>query len=290
MSIPRQYAADTPLWYDRRLPTLEDFDGDQTAFDQAMADYVTGINGPMMSEKENFGIPEQTVTTFNPDGTIGTAVRGGMPKRFEGMSQAEAAANGLNSRFEQIAKKIRSGMYSDSQRRSDLMALRSKAQLDPEIMQMAYGAMRADGTPVLADPVLAWMEDILGFAPGENANFTPPVQEVEAPASPSPFGPEDTWTVQPDGSLVNQNGDVWIPGGGSLLPNSAVPADDAFVNSVLGGASGLDEMQMRRLEATARRGQMTPQEWQEAMLAYNEAVANGIDPNIALTAILFGGY
>lgn len=287
MSIPRQYAADTPLWYDRRLPTLEDFDGDQTAFDQAMADYVTGINGPLLSETPNFGIPEQQV--FNHQ-TGQYEMRGGMPDRFEGMSQGEFAANQLNSRFSNIQKKQQAGMYSPEQRKMDLLALQSRAQVRPDEMQSAYGAMRADGTPVLADPVLAWMEDILGFSPGENANFTPPVQEVEAPASPSPFGPEDTWTVQPDGSLVNQNGDVWIPGGGSLLPNSAVPADDAFVNSVLGGASGLDEMQMRRLEATARRGQMTPQEWQEAMLAYNEAVANGIDPNIALTAILFGGY
>jgi len=296
MSIPRQFAAGDPVWYDRRLPTLEDFDGDEAAFDQAMADYVTLQNGPQLADVPNFGIPEQQV--FNHQ-TGQYETRGGMPKRFEGMSQGEFAANQLNSRFSNIQKKQASGMYSPDQRRSDLMALQSRAQIRPEEMQQAYNAIRADGSPVLADPVLAWMEDILGFAPGENANWSPPPppdpNTVEYPGGPSPFGPEDTWTVQPDGSLVNQNGDVWIPGGGSLLPNSNLGAPNmqqaagisdpaALYASLTGGVPGApllpyDGPIPDGLPASSGPApEMTPEEWQALL------VSMGIDPNDAAAA------
>ena len=296
MSIPRQFAAGDPVWYDRALPTLEDFDGDEAAFDQAMADYVTLQNGPQLADVPNFGIPEQQV--FNHQ-TGQYETRGGMPKRFEGMSQGEFAANQLNSRFSNIQKKQASGMYSPDQRRSDLMALQSRAQIRPEEMQQAYNAIRADGSPVLADPVLAWMEDILGFAPGENANWSPPPppdpNTVEYPGGPSPFGPEDTWTVQPDGSLVNQNGDVWIPGGGSLLPNSNLGAPNmqqaagisdpaALYASLTGGVPGApllpyDGPIPDGLPASSGPApEMTPEEWQALL------VSMGIDPNDAAAA------
>ncbi len=299
MSIPRQFAAGDPVWYDRALPTLEDFDGDEAAFDQAMADYVTLQNGPQLSDTPNFGIPEQQVTTFNPDGTTSTATRGGLPARFEGMSQSELAANQLNARFDNIAKKQNAGMYSPEQRKMDLLALNSRAQVRPEEMQQAYNAIRADGSPVLADPVLAWMEDILGFAPGENANWSPPPppdpNTVEYPGGPSPFGPEDTWTVQPDGSLVNQNGDVWIPGGGSLLPNSNLGAPNmqqaagisdpaALYASLTGGVPGApllpyDGPIPDGLPASSGPApEMTPEEWQALL------VSMGIDPNDAAAA------
>ena len=173
MSIPRQFAAGDPIWYDRNLPTLEDFDGDEAAFDQAMADYVTLQNGPQLADVPNFGIPEQQV--FNHQ-TGQYETRGGMPKRFEGMSQGEFAANQLNSRFSNIQKKQASGMYSPDQRRSDLMALQSRAQIRPEEMQQAYNATRADGTAVLVDPVLTYLES-LGFAPTGDYNWIQPVTE-----------------------------------------------------------------------------------------------------------------
>lgn len=247
MSIPRQYAADTPLWYDRRMPTLEDFDGDEAAFDQAFAEYVNQINGPQLADTPNFGIPEQEVVTFNPDGTTSTATRGGLPDRFEGMSAAELAANQLNARFDNIAKKQNAGMYSPEQRKMDLLALHSRAQVRPEEMQQAYQAVRADGTPVLADPVLAYLEQQFGYLPGDEANFTPPVP---------------------------------------------VDAEDALLNDVLGTAAlvGEDEMGLDRLGAITQQGQMMPDDWQRALIAYQQAVADGVDPNIALTAILFGGY
>ena len=170
MSIPRQFAAGDPIWYDRNLPTLEDFDGDEAAFDQAMADYVTLQNGQQLADVPNFGIPEQQV--FNHQ-TGQYETRGGMPKRFEGMSQAEMYANQQNARFGNIAKKQASGMYSPDQRRSDLMAIQSWAQIHPEKAQQAYNATRADGTAVLADPVLTYLET-LGFAPTGDYNWTPP--------------------------------------------------------------------------------------------------------------------
>lgn len=254
MSIPRQFAAGDPVWYDRALPTLEDFDGDEAAFDQAMADYVTLQNGPQLADVPNFGIPEQQV--FNHQ-TGQYETRGGMPKRFEGMSQGEFAANQLNSRFSNIQKKQASGMYSPDQRRSDLMALQSRAQIRPEEMQQAYNATRADGTAVLADPVLTYLES-LGFAPTGDFNWAPPptgqtpeeiaanrdaaraasgvdiraaqVAAQRAAAQPdSPFGPEDTWTVLPDGRKVNGVGDVWEVGQPRPNPTAAQPNYVAMV-------------------------------------------------------------
>lgn len=263
MSIPRQFAAGDPVWHDRALPTLEDFDGDEAAFDQAMADYVTLQNGQQLADVPNFGIPEQQV--FNHQ-TGQYETRGGMPKRFEGMSQGEFAANQLNSRFSNIQKKQASGMYSPDQRRSDLMALQSRAQIRPEEMQQAYNATRADGTAVLTDPVLTYLES-LGFAPTGDFNWAPPttgqtpeeiaanrdaaraasgvdiraaqVAAQRAAAQPdSPFGPEDTWTVLPDGTRVNGVGDVWAPGQGTLLPGSN-PVNYAGMVAGEGGDPGL---------------------------------------------------
>lgn len=231
MSIPRKFAAVDPEWYVRRSPTLEDFDGDEAAFDQAMADYVTLQNGPQLADVPNFGIPEQQV--FNHQ-TGQYETRGGMPKRFEGMSEGEFYGN-----------------YPSGRAFNPLIPVSELTDEELRRARAAYDSTRADGTPVMADPMLAWMEDRFGFAPNENAMWSRPVSDTgqtpeekqatrdawrnsvgldvwtaeqasrRAAAQPdSPFGPEDTWTVLPDGRRVNGVGDVWEPGQGTLLPGS----------------------------------------------------------------------
>lgn len=162
-----------PIWYDNKvLPSRENYASD-VEYDRAMQEYVQAYNGT----EPAFAPPR----TFEGPGGETWYAAGNTSQ--QGETRGEYDANLLNAR-------MRGGSL-------DQMALMSRMQMRPEQMSAAYNAMREDGTPVLADPILTLMETY-GMKP------------MSAPASTPPATPPGTTPTNPNAGPLESDGNYYF--------------------------------------------------------------------------------
>ena len=175
---PQQMLATPEYWNTRTdVPQLDDYD--------TIEDWQADLNAFLATQNATPAYPGLSPNSPNA-----------------GKSQAQIDAETLNRRTQWHDNGPGQGV-----------ALQNQINQNMPIIQSAYGAVDSDGTPLVADPLIAMLES-MGVRPTaeQTAPRTPPRGGPAGVADPPP-APDVDYGTPPPGAVSGGPGSAWMPGG-----------------------------------------------------------------------------